>query len=62
MTKFILPLAVASVALAGCVIDAGGGGFHDDMSLQKRTNLATEACGQGNVKSVSTDGFTCKED
>jgi len=61
MTKFILPLAVAGVALSGCIIDAGSD-WHDDMSLESRTKLATEACGPGNVKSVSNDGFTCKEE
>ncbi|MEO1041695.1 MAG: hypothetical protein AAFX52_05345 [Pseudomonadota bacterium] len=61
MIKSILPLAVATVALSGCVIDAGGD-WHDDMSLEARTQLATEACGVGEVKSVTTDGFSCKTD
>ncbi|MEM6914276.1 MAG: hypothetical protein AAF511_09895 [Pseudomonadota bacterium] len=61
MIRFILPLAVASVALSGCIIDAGDD-WPDDSSLEMRTRLATDACGPGNVKSVSREGFTCKDE
>ncbi|MEM0929987.1 MAG: hypothetical protein AAGI89_11925 [Pseudomonadota bacterium] len=61
MTKFIIPLAVASVALSGCIINASDD-WHDDMSLETRSKLATEACGPGNVKSVTKEGFSCKDE
>jgi hypothetical protein len=61
MKKTILPLALlSSVALSGCVIDAGSDGFESDTSLSERTRLAIQACGEGNVAEVTSRGFECK--
>lgn len=62
MQKYLIPggLAAATLVLSGCVIDAGDDGWHDNTSLAERTRLATEACGEGNVKEVDSNGFECK--
>ena len=64
MTKIVLPLtALASACvLSGCVIDAGSDSWKDKTTLAERTRLAREACGEGNVAEVDSNGFECKND
>jgi len=60
MKKIVLPLAILTVGLSGCVIDAGSDGWSHEGSLEERTRLAIEACGAGNVAEVDGTGFQCK--
>ncbi|GHG01483.1 hypothetical protein [Thalassotalea marina] len=34
--------------------------FTSSAQVEENTRLATQQCGEGNIKSVSTESFTCK--
>ena len=59
-TLFVAAL-VASVPLAGCIYVDDGREHIDDIAVN--TETALRVCGgEGWVKEVTEDGFTCKED
>ena len=62
MKSLALPLTAVAAALilSGCVIDAGSDDWNESTTLAERTRLAIEACGQGNVAEVNSNGFECK--
>ena len=57
------PLFITALAslVSACIIDADGGDVDNVQAVRANADLALAQCGQGNVASVDTDGFTCKK-
>lgn len=45
--------------VSACAIDVSGDDMSDVEAVRANAALAMEQCGEGNVASVSTDGYKC---
>jgi hypothetical protein len=56
-------IAVLTILVCGCTSPVEQGPAHgsDSEKVKAMAEKALEACGKGNVKSVSVDGFQCSD-